>query len=130
MANSPIPAPPKAPAPASAKPATSPTPKTGTVGGLAIEHGVVTGPQKLLVYGSGGIGKSTLCAALPSPLFLDLEQGTRMLDVARVSDIEDWEGLRSILASIASSPPEGIKSIVIDSATKAEAMAAEEPAPE
>jgi hypothetical protein len=45
--------------------------------------------------------------------------------VARVSSLETWEELREALASLASSPPAGIKSVVIDSATKAEAMAGE-----
>lgn len=93
--------------------------------GLEISKGVVTGAESIVIFGPGGIGKSTLAAWLPSPLFLDVERGTVKLDVDRDASITDWLGLRGRLASINASPPPGIQTIVLDTATVAEELAKE-----
>lgn len=48
----------------------------------AIRRGVKAAAWKLLVYGTPGIGKSTLAAAAPAPYFLDLENGIARIDCA------------------------------------------------
>lgn len=93
--------------------------------GLDISSGIVTGAESIVIFGPGGIGKSTLAAWLPAPLFLDVERGTVKLDVARDSSITDWSTLRGKLAAINSSPPPGIQTIVIDTVTVAEEFAKE-----
>lgn len=40
--------------------------------------------QRIVIYGPEGIGKSTLAASAPSPLFLDTERGSAFLDVHRL----------------------------------------------
>jgi hypothetical protein len=49
---------------------------------------VVTGKQKkpvlAIIYGQGGVGKSTFGAKAPSPIFVGPEQGTAWLDVPRL----------------------------------------------
>lgn len=49
--------------------------------------GVVTGkkpgPRRLLFYAAHGVGKSTFASHAPNPLFMDIEEGTHDLDVAR-----------------------------------------------
>jgi len=87
-----------------------------------IGTGIHSGAARIGVYGPGGIGKSTLAAYLPAPLFIDLEHGTRRMNVARIEDIRDFATLRGALASIASNPPAGVKSIVIDSLSVVEEM--------
>ena len=57
---------------------------------MKIARGVQIGPQKVVLYGPEGIGKSTFGAQFPAPLFLDVEQGTRHIDVAR----SQWTKLR------------------------------------
>jgi len=52
---------------------------------VEITNGRKLVPVKAVVYGPAGIGKSTLAAGLPKPLFLDCEGGTNNLDVARVT---------------------------------------------
>ena len=39
--------------------------------------------MKVVIYGPEGIGKSTLAAKFPRPLFIDTEGSTRHMDVQR-----------------------------------------------
>jgi len=88
---------------------------------------ITTGPRRTAVravlYGVEGVGKSSLAAMLPKPLFLDLEEGTHQLDVAR-APIETFAALQSSIALL-SADPQGFETIVIDSADWAERMASE-----
>jgi hypothetical protein len=88
---------------------------------------ITKGPRKTavraVVYGVEGIGKTSLAALLPAPLFLDLEEGTHQLDVARAS-VDTITGLVASLAHLASDA-QGFQTIVIDSADWAERLAAE-----
>jgi hypothetical protein len=36
-----------------------------------------------LLYGTDGVGKSTMCSQAPNPIFIGAEKGTEQLDVAR-----------------------------------------------
>lgn len=91
---------------------------------LDLTVGTVEGVDRTVIYGTGGIGKSTLAAYLPAPLFIDVESGTRRLNVAR-QVATTWEDLRGVLAAIEASPPEGIKTIVVDTFSRAQEMARE-----
>lgn len=51
---------------------------------MKILKGIVSEPQKVVLYGPQGIGKSSLAALFPRPLFLDTEKGSRRLSVDRV----------------------------------------------
>jgi hypothetical protein len=88
---------------------------------LKIERGVRWTPGRCVVYGTEGIGKSTLAAAFPSPVILDTEEGTHHLDVARVA-IGSWDELRAAVAEIGTSRGE-FRTVVIDSADWAERLA-------
>ena len=94
-------------------------PDAVAVGG---KSGTVDGCQRIVVYGTGGIGKTTLAAYLPSPLFLDVEGGTYRMDVLR-EEPEDFMALRGMIVSmIQNGPPKGVQSIVIDTITQVEEM--------
>lgn len=45
---------------------------------------------KALIYGHEGIGKSTMAAMLPDPVFIDVENGTAQLPVARMPRPTSW----------------------------------------
>lgn len=49
-----------------------------------IKRGVQQRPQRVIIYGPEGVGKSTLAAGFPSPVLLDTEQGSSHIDVARL----------------------------------------------
>jgi hypothetical protein len=87
---------------------------------LKIERGRRHMPSKNVLYGIEGGGKSTLASGFPSPVFLDTEEGTHHLDVARVS-IGSWNELRAAISEIGSKPSE-FKTVVIDSADWAERL--------
>lgn len=87
---------------------------------FAIVSGKIDAAQRVLLYGRGGIGKSTLASMAPSPVFIDIESGTGELDVPRVEGIEDFAGLRTLLQSPAM---DDFQTIILDSATKAEEWA-------
>lgn len=99
--------------------ATIPTPVS-----LNLTVGEISGSDRIVIYGTGGIGKSTLAAFLPAPIFIDIERSTHRLNVAR-DTAEDWVELRGKLAGIEKNPPKGVRSVVIDSATVGEEFAKE-----
>jgi len=43
--------------------------------------------MKVVLYGPEGIGKSTLAAQFPRPLFIDTEGSTKFMDVPRTERI-------------------------------------------
>jgi len=49
-----------------------------------IKTGPINRPQKLVVYGPNGIGKTTLAAAFPQPIFIDTEDGTTHQNLTRI----------------------------------------------
>ena len=51
---------------------------------LNITKGKIDRAQKVVIYGSEGIGKSSLAAEFPDPLFIDTEGGTAHMDVRRI----------------------------------------------
>jgi hypothetical protein len=80
---------------------------------LKITRGKVAGPVRAVLYGTEGIGKSTLAAQWPDPLILDTEDGTGQIDCARVV-CHDCVNLESAMLDIAGDP-QGFKTVVIDS---------------
>lgn len=114
-------APPAPPAPVSRKSPSATIPKAID---LAFSSGPTNAPDRILIYGTGGIGKSTLAAYLPAPVFFDLDGETRKLNVTRDS-ARTWQELRGKLAAIEQSIPKGMRSLVIDNLSKAEDMAKE-----
>jgi hypothetical protein len=90
---------------------------------LKIERGRRHSPVRAVVYGTEGIGKSTLAAAFPAPVICDTEEGTHHLDVARVS-IGSWDELRAAIAEIGGGRGE-FRTVVIDSADWAERLLVE-----
>lgn len=88
---------------------------------FAIAGGVQHGGERVVIYGTGGIGKSSLAALAPEPLFMDLEQGTRKLNVKRIN-VQTYQDVRDALAE--KSLWKGVKSVVIDTGSKLQELTA------
>ena len=88
---------------------------------LNITSGRVARPQKLVLYGVEGIGKTSLAAQAPDPLFIDTEGGTAHLDVRRLQKPASWEELLSLVKEVAATP-DVCRTLVIDTADWAEQM--------
>lgn len=93
------------------------------MGTLKITRGKKASPVRAVIYGTEGIGKSTLAAQFPNPLILDTEDGTKHLDCARVSCTE-WKSLTLAMAELAVDG-QGFQTVVIDSADWAEKLLTE-----
>lgn len=89
---------------------------------LKIVTGKIARPQKCVIYGAEGIGKTTLASCFPQPLFIDTEGGTSHLDVRRLPKPAGWEELLSDIREVAESP-DVCRTLVIDTVDWAEQMA-------
>lgn len=90
---------------------------------------IVKGKQptalKVIIYGPEGVGKSTLASQFPDPVFVDIENGTGQLDVARIQKPTSWGMLKGIVEEL-TKDPQGFKTLVIDSADWADRLAIED----
>ena len=90
-----------------------------------------TSGRRIVLYGEGGVGKTTLCATLPgTTAFIDLDKSLRKLPglrefitkskIVAVHGITKWEDLR---AAIEAPGWDGVDNIVIDTMSVAEGLA-------
>lgn len=70
-------------------------------------------PLRVLVYGNAGVGKSTLGAAAPSPVFLCAEDGISHLDAQRFPTPESWQDVLDAVAQLTTEEHD-FKTLVID----------------
>lgn len=90
---------------------------------LTINKGIQQSAVKVVVYGVEGIGKTTFASHFPAPLFLDLDRGSRRMDVDRIDSIQDWPALMGALDQIQRDPSLPYSTIVIDTADMAAKLA-------
>jgi hypothetical protein len=67
-----------------------------------------------LLYGTDGVGKSTLCSHAPNPVFVGAEKGTEQLDVARFPQTETIQELLDQLRALQTQKHE-FDTVVLDS---------------
>lgn len=89
-----------------------------------ITRGKKTKALKVLIYGVEGIGKTTLAAQFPDPIFIDCEGGTDSYDVARFPAPTSWEMLMQEVQQVIDNPSM-CSTLVIDTVDWAEAKAIE-----
>jgi hypothetical protein len=61
---------------------------------MQVISGKVEKAKKVVIYGPEGIGKSSLAAQFPNPIFIDTEGSTTEMDVDRLPKPSSWEMLR------------------------------------
>ena len=126
---------PPTPSAPSVPPARQQASKSATAGHVTFGSLIAAVGHRIVLYGPGGIGKTSLAAMAPGPAaFFDLDDSLGVLadqlpdvDIRPVSGVETWQAIRDALHSPGWDTPggggEGIKTIVIDSATRAEELA-------
>ena len=88
---------------------------------LNISSGKISRAVKTVIYGTEGIGKSTLASRFPDPLFLDIEGGTAQMDVRRIEAPKNWTELVGTVKEVAANP--GIcGTLILDTADRAESL--------
>jgi len=88
---------------------------------MRITRGKISGAKKAVLYGPEGIGKSTFAARFPDPLFIDTEDSTKELDVARFDKPTSWEMLLQEVRYVIDTP-NICNTLVIDTADWAERL--------
>ena len=87
---------------------------------LNIVTGKIQRAQRVCFYGVESVGKTTLAAKVPQPVFLDVEKGSAHLDVPR-QEIKTWMELLEVVKELAAGNY-GYKSVVLDSIDWAERL--------
>ena len=90
---------------------------------MDITTGKIQKAQRVVIYGPEGIGKSTLAASFPSPLFIDTEGSTDHMDVARTPKPTDWNNLCEFVDWLRTNQHD-YKTLIIDTIDWAEKLCA------
>lgn len=88
---------------------------------MNISKGKEIKAQKIAIYGPEGIGKSTLAAQFPNPVFIDTEGSTTNMDVARTDKPTSWTMLLEQIKYIKDNPSI-CRTLVIDTVDWAEML--------
>lgn len=91
---------------------------------MKLTSGKIDTAIKTVIYGPEGIGKSTLAAQFPRPVFIDTEGSTVHMDVRRTPRPQSWTELLEQVYWLADRPAE-LGTLVLDTADWAEALCAE-----
>ena len=91
---------------------------------MNITRGIQSRAQRVVIYGTEGIGKSSLAAQFPNPLFIDTEGSTSNMDVARMDKPTSWTMLMNQIAFVKANPTV-CNTLVIDTVDWAETLAIE-----
>lgn len=87
-----------------------------------ITSGRIQKPQRVLIYGPEGVGKTTLAAQFPSPLFIDTEGGSFGSEVRRLPRPDSWQMLLDEVTWVRDYPEECGGTLVVDTLDWAEKL--------
>lgn len=91
---------------------------------MNITRGKLDSAQKVVIYGTEGIGKSTFASLFPEPVFIDTEGSTKKLDVARTPKPSSWTMLMEQVRYFRDNPSK-CRTLAIDTADWAERLCIE-----
>lgn len=95
-----------------------------------IQRGILRVPLRHLFYGPRGVGKTSLAADAPNPLFLDIEGGSPLVNVARYPFRDEvgghvprtYEEVLAAIDDLLANPGHGYQSLVIDTLDALESL--------
>jgi len=79
-----------------------------------IHRATATLPPRLVIHGLEGVGKTTLAARFPSPVFLQTEDGTGNLELATFGLLEQFSAARDAIAALGNESHD-FRTLVLDS---------------
>jgi len=79
-----------------------------------IQRGKTHAPPRLMVYGTEGIGKSTLASGAPAPIFIQTEDGLNEIDCHKFPLSQSFEDVETALKELCADSHD-YQSVVIDS---------------
>lgn len=88
---------------------------------MKIISGKINKPQKVVIYGPEGIGKSTFASKFPKPVFLDVEGSTKEMDVDRFEKPLSWNEFGAIIKAFLNDHGD-YKTLIVDTADWAEML--------
>jgi len=88
----------------------------------SIQKGGTRKPPITVIHGSPGIGKTTLGAAAPSPVFIRTEDGMGTLTCDAFPVAETFQDVLDALTALFSDPKHGYQTVVIDSLSALEPL--------
>lgn len=91
---------------------------------MQITSGRIPSALKVVVYGPEGIGKSTIAAQFPDPIFCDTEGSTKHMDVRRTPKPTSWAMIIEQVKYFIQHP-DLLRTFVLDTADWAELMCAD-----
>lgn len=80
----------------------------------SIQHGATNLPPRVVIYGPHKIGKSTLAASAPNPIFIQTEEGLDALDVAKFPLAKSFDDVLAAISALFSEPHD-YNTVVLDS---------------
>lgn len=80
----------------------------------AVKTGRIIRPVNILIYGLGGIGKTTWAAKAPHPIFLGAEEGTDHINVARIPKPRSFDDVLTAVKELREDE-HPYKTLVVDS---------------
>ena len=89
--------------------------------GIKVTQGFIHRPQKVVIYGPEGIGKTTLANDFPAVLNIDTEGGTAQMPVSRADWGDSWKSLLKTVEEISKSK-QLCETLSIDTADWAEQL--------
>ena len=89
---------------------------------MNITTGKIKEAKRVVIYGIEKIGKTTLASKFPKPIFIDVEDGSKNINVSRMDKPTSWSMLNSQVDYIGKNKGAGYKTLVIDSADWAERL--------
>lgn len=91
---------------------------------MNIIKGIIKTPQKIVLYGESGVGKTTLGAQFENPIIIDAERSSTHIDTPRVF-VDTWQDVGTVLSELLGPQGAPFATVIIDTVDWVEMKCAE-----